>query len=352
MIAFNISALLTLASSIIATQLHGDLPMMCLPKRFYRTTAIKEFWIRVLDRLILGFSDQQLVTGMAILIIGLARIGQITTYHFYIIESLAMFSCGCHLASVVTLRRYFQEHPFLARIRVGAMLIFAIMLSVSIIYAGTVIQSAFGASVQCPLSCTISNPGPMKATSRFIDVLLTIILNWAYYAALVYVFPNGAIFFQTWLVTKPIVFLEFLLQAISCGRHGYQFHERFRHWKAPITAVEVTFGLQFIWSLVAFGLATAIRIKGVTYLSGPENDWSFGQILAVLLIVLPFLGAAEVFIGNVFPAYGLPNNTNLTSTQKSARTSKIVSRLQICSLHRLLHRQFILKSNVSKHPMK
>src|SRR2546429_5681837 len=130
MVAFNISALLTLVSSIIASQLHGDLPPICLPKAFRRTSSTRDFWVIVLDKLILGLSDQQLVTGLAVLTIGLGRIRLISTYHFYVIQSLAMFSCGCHMASVITLRRYFQEHPLLASIRLGAMLIFAIILSV------------------------------------------------------------------------------------------------------------------------------------------------------------------------------------------------------------------------------
>jgi hypothetical protein len=319
MIAFNISAVLTLVSSVVASQLHGDLPIFFIPKLFYRTPATREFWIQVLDRLILGFSDQQLVTGMAVLMIGLGTIGQISTYHFYVIESLAMFSCGCHLASVITLRRYFQEHPFLALLRVGAMFTFAIMLSISIIYAGTVFLLIFGTSVQCPLRCTIIN---QALVGRIINVLITIVLIWAYYAALVYVFPNGTIFFQTWLVTKPIILLEFILQAISGGRYGYQFHERFRHWNAPITAIGLTFTLQLIWSLVAFGGAITVRAEGERYLSGSENQWSFGQILAVFLIVLPFLSAAEVFIGKALLVYVPSNHANHISALEERKKLK------------------------------
>ena len=61
------------------------------PAKLYRSYAhsswaqrTKLFWIRVLDRLILGFSDQQLVTGLSILLIGLIRICRISTYHFYV----------------------------------------------------------------------------------------------------------------------------------------------------------------------------------------------------------------------------------------------------------------------------
>jgi hypothetical protein len=192
MVAFNISAVLTLVSSTIASQLHGDLPILVLPKHFRRTSSTREFWVLVLDKLILGLSDQQLVTGLAVLMIGLGRISLISTYHFYVIESLAMFSCGCHMASVITLRRYFQEHPLLASIRVGAMLIFAIMLSVSILYAGTTLRPNITPSLSCPLRCTATS---QPLIGRVIDVVLTLLLIFAYYSALAYVFPGGIAYF-------------------------------------------------------------------------------------------------------------------------------------------------------------
>lgn len=295
MVAFTISAILTLAASIIAIQLHDDLPTFFLLKFFRRTSAIRDFWILVLDRLILGFSDQQLVTGLAVLIIGLSRIDLISTYHFYVIESLAMFSCGCHMASVVTLRRYFQEHPLLASIRVGAMLIFAILLSVSMLYAGTTLSDEININLPCPLRCTATS---QSGITRFVALILTFLLIFAYYSALAYVFPGGTVAFQSWLVTKPIVFLELALQSISGGHCGYQFHESFRHWRAPVNAIGFTFFCQCLWSLVSFSAAMIVKLRGEQVLSGSENDWSFGQILAVLMIVLPFLGAAEVYIGN------------------------------------------------------
>lgn len=128
--------------------------------------------------------------------------------------------------------------------------------------------------------------------------MLFLLLIFAYYSALAYVFPGGTGSFQAWLVTKPIGFLELALHSISGGHCGYQFHESFRHWRAPVTAIRATFFCQCLWSLVSFSAAMTVKLCGEHVLSGSENDWSFGQILAVLMIVLPFLGAAEVFIGN------------------------------------------------------
>ena len=60
----------------------------------------KRLWIRVLDRLVLGINDQQLVTGISILLIELSRVCPISTCHFYLTNILAMFSCSSHLTSV------------------------------------------------------------------------------------------------------------------------------------------------------------------------------------------------------------------------------------------------------------
>jgi hypothetical protein len=112
--------------------------------------------------LILGFSDQQLLTGIAIMSIGYIKLCSVSTYHFYVIETLAMFSCSAHLASVTSLRRYFQDHPTVARLRILFMLFFAILLSAALLMMGINLRkSATGfpsisgsmAPPQCPMLC-------------------------------------------------------------------------------------------------------------------------------------------------------------------------------------------------------
>ncbi len=80
-----------------------------------------------LGKFILALSDQQLVTGLAVLIAGFVSPCSMSIYHFNIIAALGWFSSTTHLSTLAVLRIYFIEHPRLRNWRVVAML-FVLML--------------------------------------------------------------------------------------------------------------------------------------------------------------------------------------------------------------------------------
>lgn len=60
---------------------------------------------------VLAMSDQQLVTGLAILISGFYQLKHgLTYYHWQMITNLAWFSSTTHLSSLMCLERYFQRN--------------------------------------------------------------------------------------------------------------------------------------------------------------------------------------------------------------------------------------------------
>ena len=247
----------------------------------------KRFWLRVLDRLILGFSDQQLVTGISILLIGFISVCRVSTYHFYVINNLGMFSCSSHLASVLSLRRYFQDHPSVAKIRVAAMLLFAALLSTSLILLGFL---PFSVNLRCSTACSVDSSLRLE---RFAAVIMTLYLAFAYWAALAYVFPNAEVHFMTWFNTNPALWIE---SALGPMGRGYHFQERFMHYR-PLPALTLSFGLQFLWWVVSLSSCIYVRFKGSKSVQGTEGVWTFGQTLALLMISLPFLTAAEIYLG-------------------------------------------------------
>ena len=80
-----------------------------------------------LGKFIIALSDQQLVTGLAVLIAGFVSPCSMSIYHFNIIAALGWFSSTTHLSTLAVLRIYFIEHPRLRNWRVVAML-FVLML--------------------------------------------------------------------------------------------------------------------------------------------------------------------------------------------------------------------------------
>jgi hypothetical protein len=69
----------------------------------------REKWIRMLDRLVLNLSNQQLTKIFAILITAFTRKREISNYHLNIVCDLAWFSTVTHLLSVGVLRVYFRQ---------------------------------------------------------------------------------------------------------------------------------------------------------------------------------------------------------------------------------------------------
>jgi hypothetical protein len=256
--------------------------------------------------MILGFSDQQLITGISIMVIGYIKVCSISTYHFYIIQTLAMFSCSAHLASVTSLRRYFQEHPVVARLRISFMLVFALLLATALLMLGIGIternENPMSLGSQCPMLCFMRD-NQSVVTNRLIGVIMVLLLLISYWSALAYVFPDANVVFTTWLLTRPLITIEALLQAIPGGRFGHQFHERFMHSKLWFPSLFVAFGGQSIWWTVSFAFSVVIRATKRPAESGSAAVWSFGQILALLMMALPFFSAVEVFYGQINKLY-------------------------------------------------
>ncbi|KAI9890347.1 MAG: hypothetical protein M1814_004257 [Vezdaea aestivalis] len=94
--------------------------------------------IECLHQWILALSDQQLITGLAVLIAAFARWDKITIYHFEIAASLAFYSAGTHLITLRILSSELrkQKMRLLLYVRVTAMFGLFVLLFVAIIYSG------------------------------------------------------------------------------------------------------------------------------------------------------------------------------------------------------------------------
>lgn len=82
-------------------------------------------------------SDQQVVTGLAILISGYTQLRcSLSSFHWQITVSLAWFSSVTHLMTLTCLRSYLQRRPLLRLFRICAMVTMAIMLVCAFVPAG------------------------------------------------------------------------------------------------------------------------------------------------------------------------------------------------------------------------
>ena len=84
-----------------------------------------------LERFVLSLGDQQLVTGLAVLIAGYSQMWSMSAYHFNIVASLAWFSSATHLATLAVSKNYLREYTTVRNWRVLFMLVLSIMLGVA-----------------------------------------------------------------------------------------------------------------------------------------------------------------------------------------------------------------------------
>lgn len=86
-------------------------------------------WGEALQKAILSFSDQQLVTGFAILVSGYSQLKcGLSLYHWVTVVNLAWFSSLTHLTTLTSLRKYFQTRPALRICRIIGMGVVVLML--------------------------------------------------------------------------------------------------------------------------------------------------------------------------------------------------------------------------------
>ncbi|KAF2150723.1 hypothetical protein K461DRAFT_181300 [Myriangium duriaei CBS 260.36] len=91
---------------------------------------------RLLMDLILAFSDQQIITGCAVLIAGFAGLrnsSRISVYHFHIVVYLAWMASNVHLSALTMLSKYFSTRRSLLNWRLLGMTALVIGLLVALV---------------------------------------------------------------------------------------------------------------------------------------------------------------------------------------------------------------------------
>ena len=92
-----------------------------------------ERWTKTLEGAVLTFSDQQIITGIAILISGYTQLRDgLAVYYWQLVVDLAWFSSVTHLTTLTCLRYYFRERQGLKMLRLICMVVMAGMLSCAI----------------------------------------------------------------------------------------------------------------------------------------------------------------------------------------------------------------------------
>jgi hypothetical protein len=313
---------------------------------------------------VLTLSDQQLVTGIAILVACFANWCRTTAYELSMVVSLAWFSSATHLATLDVLQDYFQRNRVVRNWRMIGMI--AIML---LLIAGLTLSGIYSnVDTSAPLPCLTTVPqlvydcnGTLyydNGTSNSNDtqyINCTSHVTFDNYLSGDSLFSGfGALFTVAYLVygyvgaiTRTItiskktaltpthlsvyvafkatkgkadISMELVNNAIidikaendkALNRKFAKLSKRrFSAWLYEFYLALDAYHGSFVYHIggLSFGLSYGLaQVATVRWgFEGPileteSNHIDFGQIVPLVLLVLPLLAAAEIFHGKYFP---------------------------------------------------
>ena len=160
-------------------------------------------WEPVIRNAVLMLSDQQLVTGIALLTAGYSQLSHgISFYHWGIVVNLTWFSCMTHLTTLTTLRYYFQNNPTLRTWRACLMLIIVIMLGVALLPNGDPRDQELPAL--CGFRDLYYPETFLSSANKTVYMVLSIVLLFfGYMTRLIKLSPRSTAFTKRWLRQKP-----------------------------------------------------------------------------------------------------------------------------------------------------
>ena len=293
------------------------------------------------EKFILALSDQQLVTGIAILIAIFANHCRTSIYELNIAISLAWFSSTTHLATLDVLHRYFRQNIVVRNWRMIGMISVLFLLIPGLV----LVDKYTFFTPEIPMQCaTFVPPNNEDGIGPLATVFVSMYLCSGYGSRLYKTFTSvdGSMVDPEWLIWNAILRLstkksrrdrhdtiekainvcntrrtaqvEARLEALSTT---YSFHRRLG---LCIGAYSRSF-LQCIAALfffLSYGISGVVADRWLNYhvdLSEGSNTMEFGQIVPLVLLILPLLAFAEIFYGKSFTkAINLPSSlpSNLT----------------------------------------
>ncbi|KAH7119139.1 hypothetical protein B0J11DRAFT_86453 [Dendryphion nanum] len=277
-------------------------------------------------RFILALSDQQLATGLAILIAAISNQCTLTVYEFQVAFALAWFSCTTHLSTLDVLRDYLIKHGVVRNWRVFGMIVLLILL----IYALIMTMASIDETI--PVQCTfryfgdrsINSSDPIDVYLVLAAVLTLALLVWNYIIRILGSYQRLG---MTGTILERIVFSaktlklqrrhkptdeeydEMLIEAVlerrsrirckhlerikasqGIRRHLFIFNRASKMYSesflslGPLIIFMVTYGFAQLY-INRWHPDVPVTV---------DESMTFGQITPLFLLVLPIFAAAEI----------------------------------------------------------
>lgn len=281
--------------------------------RNYRKEGIIQF--------VLVLSDQQLVTGIAVLIPPLVNLSAYNRYELIMIHSLAWFSATTHLATLDTLAHYLEGHTKVRAARTAGVAVFLALFSS--VFVMRALSAMSGNEMQSSASCPIIQWPPDVALNSNWHGLFNRVwqASWIMVLFLVdlgYLIRLQALFYHE---RHPFYVFGWILWSISVLNSKHEtYGEMYAARKAALRYQRIIWvsgcngqkrwvpfgyddsflssipGIVFSFSYAISQLASVSVGMNIKF-EDQESRLGFGQIVSLLLLCLPFTAAGASISG-------------------------------------------------------
>ncbi|KAL2142032.1 hypothetical protein VTI28DRAFT_1602 [Corynascus sepedonium] len=225
-------------------------------------------------KLLNGYSDQQIMVGIGLQSIGLVKSHSLVPYHFFLIWMLALLSMATHNAALLALVQDFKRDWVLRWMRQVLMFV---NLALSCVYGVYVLQSKVR---DLPDTLPIGCVWKLESTSSNVGGL-------DYVGTIVTIAGNCVVFgLATWYLQ-------------SRNQRFYQI--------VQVVGLVLMSGIAIGATARAYLLSQAFGTPDVKLSDEGEKQWSFGQLLSLLMLILPVISVIEIMRGEIAVAPPVPD---------------------------------------------
>jgi hypothetical protein len=286
-------------------------------------------WCDVLQRSMMALSDGHLITGLAIMVAAFSQARSITIYHFNISVYLAWLSFSVHMVTLSICRPIFQDRPaYLCWRLASAGLLFALLLSGLALTSSRqspqnnrfyqddyrLSESAsskppppffMDSAIMCTWSCGDLASWPADTVVAFILITL------GFLTRCVRLTPSASRLWHRFVIEKAGSAIRAAFDECAHCRAQAQGKIGRAFWALPLWTTCVVylnaralvdifgslFGEMYWLSiLLLWGASKLLILRFVSPLSKFENNWGFGQVLPLFLLLAPFAAIPEIYM--------------------------------------------------------
>lgn len=257
------------------------------------------------------FSDQQLVTGLAILTVAFCRAATITEYHFAVVSDLANMALVVQFCASDILGEYLGQRPAMIWWRATAFVALAVLSMITLVpWGNRYYLHTYGSEMACLWTKTSGN----YTTSSTAQMTLYMVLSlWGIIGTLGQYFP---------VIMDNRLMNGARNKIVACILWPRRLYIRSQQSNNVTTASRVSRallrGLAFLvfivteivyaqaFELMRNGAMLVVTVADVFHLRslasengrvGNEDAWGFGQAVPMFLLMLPLFTLFELYFG-------------------------------------------------------